>query len=150
MKAATHHSERRANYARENCTTERGSNQQLKELVRGSVEVTLNGLLEAESEKLMQAGRYERNEHRQGYRSGHYRCFRVYPKFCVNSKAGEKLKWIEAAGRVPCSPPWLLCDRNSAACQGQRRSRCSFTLDGQGISVTPASCRHNRSPIGHE
>ena len=45
---------------------------QLKELVRGSVEETLNELLEAETEKLTQAARYERNEQRQGYRSGHY------------------------------------------------------------------------------
>ena len=45
---------------------------QIKELVRGSVEKTLNELLEAEAEKLTQAGRYERNEARQGYRSGHY------------------------------------------------------------------------------
>ena len=45
---------------------------QIKELVRGSVEKTLNELLEAEAEKLTQAARYERNEQRQGYRSGHY------------------------------------------------------------------------------
>ena len=45
---------------------------QLKELVRGSVEETLNELLEQEAEKLTQAARYERNETRQGYRSGHY------------------------------------------------------------------------------
>ena len=45
---------------------------QLKELVRGSVEETLNESLEAEAEKLTQAARYERNEQRQGYRSGHY------------------------------------------------------------------------------
>lgn len=45
---------------------------QLKELVRESVEETLNGLLEAEAEKLTQAGRYERSEQRQGYRRGHY------------------------------------------------------------------------------
>ena len=45
---------------------------QLKELVRGSVEETLNELLEQEAEKLTQAARYERNEARQGYRSGHY------------------------------------------------------------------------------
>ncbi len=43
---------------------------QIKELVRGSVEETLNELLEAEAEKLTQAARYERNEQRQGYRSG--------------------------------------------------------------------------------
>lgn len=34
--------------------------------------VILNELLEAEAEKLTQAARYERNEARQGYRSGHY------------------------------------------------------------------------------
>lgn len=35
---------------------------QIKELVRGSVEETLNELLEAEAQKLTQAVRYERNE----------------------------------------------------------------------------------------
>ena len=35
---------------------------QLKELVRGSVEETLNELLDQEAEKLTQAARYERNE----------------------------------------------------------------------------------------
>ena len=39
---------------------------QLKEMVRGSVEETLNELLEQEAEKLTQAARYERNEARQG------------------------------------------------------------------------------------
>ncbi len=45
---------------------------QIRELVRGSVEETLHGLLEEEAEKLTQAARYECNEVRQGYRSGHY------------------------------------------------------------------------------
>ena len=45
---------------------------QLNELVRGSVEETLNELLEKEAESLTQAARYERSEARQGYRSGHY------------------------------------------------------------------------------
>ena len=45
---------------------------QIKELVRGSVEETLNELLEAEAEKLTQTARCERSEARQGYRSGHY------------------------------------------------------------------------------
>ena len=35
---------------------------QIRKLVRGSVEETLNELLEAEAEKLTQAARYERNE----------------------------------------------------------------------------------------
>ena len=41
-------------------------------MVRGSVEETLNKLLEKEAERLTQAARYERSEARQGYRSGHY------------------------------------------------------------------------------
>ena len=45
---------------------------QIKELVHGSVEETLNELLEKEAESLTQAVRYERSEARQGYRSGHY------------------------------------------------------------------------------
>ena len=43
---------------------------EIKELVRGSVEETLNELLEKEAETLTQAAHYERNEARQGYRSG--------------------------------------------------------------------------------
>ena len=45
---------------------------QIKELVRGSVEATLNELLEKEAESLTQAARYERSDARQSYRSGHY------------------------------------------------------------------------------
>ena len=45
---------------------------QIKELVRDSVEETLNELLEVEVQKLTQAAWYERSEQRQGYRSGHY------------------------------------------------------------------------------
>ena len=45
---------------------------QIRELVRSSVEETLNELLEKEAESLTQAARYERSEARQGYRSGHY------------------------------------------------------------------------------
>lgn len=45
---------------------------EIKELVRNSVEETLNELLEAEAQKLTRAARYERNEQRQGCRSGHY------------------------------------------------------------------------------
>lgn len=45
---------------------------ELKELVRNSVEETLNGLLEQEAQALINAAKYERTECRQGYRSGHY------------------------------------------------------------------------------
>jgi len=45
---------------------------EIKELVRGSVEETLNNLLEQEAKQLINAAKYERTEERQGYRSGHY------------------------------------------------------------------------------
>ena len=45
---------------------------ELKELVRSSVEETLNGLLEAEAQQLTNAAKYERSEDRRGCRSGHY------------------------------------------------------------------------------
>jgi transposase-like protein len=45
---------------------------ELKDLVRKSVEETLNELLEKEADELTSAARYERTESRQGYRSGHY------------------------------------------------------------------------------
>jgi len=45
---------------------------ELKELVRNSVEETLNGMLEAEATQLTNAAKYERSGERQGYRGGHY------------------------------------------------------------------------------
>lgn len=45
---------------------------ELKDLVRTSVEDTLNAMLDAEADKLVNAERYARDEERKGYRSGHY------------------------------------------------------------------------------
>ena len=45
---------------------------ELKDLVRNSVEETLNGLLDQEAEQLTQAAKYERTNNRKGYRSGNY------------------------------------------------------------------------------
>ena len=45
----------------------------LRELVRGSVEETLNLLLDQEAEELVGAGRYERSEGRKDTRAGSYR-----------------------------------------------------------------------------
>ena len=44
----------------------------VSEVVRQSVEETLNGLLEAEADALCQARRYERNARRASTRAGHY------------------------------------------------------------------------------
>jgi len=46
--------------------------QELKELVRTSVEETINNLLDEEAAELLRAGRHERTEEREGYRAGHY------------------------------------------------------------------------------
>lgn len=46
---------------------------ELKDLVRNSVEETLNSLLDKEAEELVNAQKYERSNERQGYRSGHYK-----------------------------------------------------------------------------
>lgn len=45
---------------------------ELKDLVRTSIEETLNAMLDAEADKLVNADRYARDEERKGYRSGHY------------------------------------------------------------------------------
>ena len=44
----------------------------LKDLVRSSVEEALNALLDHEADKLVNAEKYERSGDRKGYRSGHY------------------------------------------------------------------------------
>ena len=46
---------------------------ELKDLVRSSVEETLNSLLDKEAEELVNAQKYERSNDRRGYRSGHYK-----------------------------------------------------------------------------
>ena len=45
---------------------------ELKDLVKNSVEETLNAMLDAEANKLVNAERYARDEQRPGYRAGHY------------------------------------------------------------------------------
>lgn len=45
----------------------------LKDLVRSSVEETLNALLDKEANELVNVQKYERSTDRQGYRSGHYK-----------------------------------------------------------------------------
>ncbi|OUQ68784.1 IS256 family transposase [Eubacterium sp. An11] len=45
----------------------------LKDLVRSSVEETLNALLDKEADELVNAEKYERSADPQGYRSGHYK-----------------------------------------------------------------------------
>jgi transposase-like protein len=61
---------------------EKGIREHLDEMVRGSVEETLNGMLDAEADILCGAGRYERSPDRVDTRAGHY-------KRKLHTKAGE-------------------------------------------------------------
>jgi len=54
----------------------------LDKVVRGTIEETLNALLDAEADQLCQASRYERTEKRQDTRAGHY-------KRKLGTKAGQ-------------------------------------------------------------
>lgn len=45
---------------------------ELRELVRKTVEDTINALLEEETDELVKADRYERNAEREAYRADHY------------------------------------------------------------------------------
>lgn len=54
----------------------------LDKVVRGTVEETLNALLDAEADQLCQASRYERTEKRKDTRAGHY-------KRKLDTKAGQ-------------------------------------------------------------
>ena len=95
---------------------------QLKELVRGSVEETLNELLEQEAEKLTQAARYERNEARQGYRSGHYDRNLTTTSGDVTLLRASLLKRPSlsgiAAGRAAWKKPSSRCTWQASLCAG--------------------------------
>ena len=112
---------------------------QLKELVRGSVEETLNELLEAEAEKLTQAARYERNEQRQGYRSGHYNRNLTTTSGDVTLKM-PKLKGIsfETAiiERYRRRESILICDPEAEYFPLVNR------LEGQVIKISPTSTQY--------
>lgn len=67
---------------------------QLGALVRESVEDTLNGLLDAEADRLCQAKRYERNAERASTRAGHY-------ERKLHTKAGEVTLQVPKLRSVP-------------------------------------------------
>jgi hypothetical protein len=63
----------------------------LDRVVRGTVEETLNALLDAEADRLCNAQRYERTEARRDTRAGHY-------ERGLHTKAGEvRLEGAEAS-----------------------------------------------------
>lgn len=70
----------------------------LGELVRGSVEETLNNLLDLEADQLCNAARYERTEARQNHRAGHY-------ERSLHTKAGEDHISFKSFLELPMDQP---------------------------------------------
>ena len=73
---------------------ERKVREHVEEVVRTSVEETLNGLLEAEADELCGAKRYERNIERVDTRAGHY-------ERKLQTKAGEVTLKVPRLRRLP-------------------------------------------------
>ena len=73
---------------------------ELKELVRHSVEETLNELLNKEAEELTSAAKYERTETRRGYRSGYYSRKLTVPS-AVQKRFPRFLKYYRKARDTP-------------------------------------------------
>ena len=74
---------------------------ELKTIVKNSVEETLNALLDAEADKLVQAERYARDQARKGYRAGHY-------ERSFSTQAGDvTLKVPKSRNRI--SPSFSFC-----------------------------------------
>ena len=67
------------------------------EVVRSSVEETLNGLLDAEADHICRAQRYERSPDRVDGRAGHY-------ERTLETKAGEVKLRIPKLRRLPFEP----------------------------------------------
>ena len=93
---------------------------ELKELVRGIVEETLNELLEAEADKLTQAARNEHKEQRQGYHSSHYSRDLTTTSGDVTLKVpklkGGLLKLLSLSGTVVVKAAWCIMAGVSVRC----------------------------------
>ena len=86
----------------------------LGEMVRGTVEETLNALLDAEADQLCGAGRYERSEARQDTRAGSY-------ERTLQTRAGD----ISTAARDPAMLRLDFGGNEAARAYAERRlDRC--------------------------
>ena len=114
---------------------------ELKTIVKNSVEETLNALLDAEADKLVQAERYAREQTRKGYRAGHY-------ERSFSTQAGDvtlkvpKLKGltfesaiIQRYQRRECSVEEALVEMYLAGVSMRRVESITEILWGQKVSV---------------
>ena len=87
----------------------------LDRVVRGSVEETLNPLLDAEADRLRNAQRYERSEARRDTRAGHYErssSMRASKNFacCSTARRSRRAGWrclgLSRESTSPRLPPY--------------------------------------------
>lgn len=112
----------------------------LKDLVRSSVEKTLNALLDHEADELVNADKYERSSDRKGYRSGHYERNFSTTSGDVTLK-GPKLKGIqfetaiiERYKRRECSVEEVLIEMYLAGVSVRRVEDITEALWGSKVS----------------
>jgi len=72
----------------------------LRRAVRGSVEETLNAMLDAEAERLCNAGRYERTEARRDTRAGSY-SRKLQTQATVIKNRGQKVTELALVPQAP-------------------------------------------------
>ncbi len=111
--------------------------EELGEMVRQSVEDTLNALLDEEADRLTNAKRYERTALRKSTRAGHY-----------------KRKLLTRAGEVELKMPKLRTLTFETAII-QRYQKREISVEEALVEMCPGRslctpCRgHHRSPVGH-
>ena len=108
----------------------------LKDLVRDSVEETLNALLDHEADELVRAGKYARTGDRKGYRSGHYERNFSKVKLRVPKLKGIQFETaiIERYKRRECSVEEALIEMYLAGVSVRRVEDITETLWGTKVS----------------
>ena len=110
----------------------------LDRVVRGTVEETLNGLLDAEADRLCNAQRYERTEARRDSRAGHY-------ERKLQTKAGEvRLAIIERYRRRESSVEEALIEMYLAGVSVRRVEDITEALWGTRVSPATVSDLNKR------
>ena len=79
-------------------------------LVAKTVEKTLNALLDEEAGQLVNAGRYERTEERQVYRSGHLCLVKLAFRFGTAVGILDQIHPTLPADPSPCGTAWGSCN----------------------------------------
>ena len=109
----------------------------LGEMVRGTVEETLNAMLDAEADQLCGAGRYERSEARQDTRAGSY-------ERTLQTSAGEVSLKVPKLRRQTFGTAIIERYRRR-----EKLSRGSADRDVSGGDFGSAGRGHHRGPLGH-